>query len=126
MAEWIFSQPQDSIGMDLDASSNSDPSTSDQALPGEEEDKALQSQNDLHSEEASMGMTKGDRINNFESEVNKANAVKCFISRIKFDSSETKDNLSEVLQSLECVDKTDPPQKQEDISGKERCQWIEH
>lgn len=80
-------------------------------------DKALQSQNDLHSEEALMGTTKGDRINNFESEVNKADAVKCSISRIQFDSSETKDNLNEVLQSLECVDKTDPPQKQEDISG---------
>jgi ubiquitin carboxyl-terminal hydrolase 5/13 len=35
-AEWIFSQPQDSIGMDLDASSNSAPSTSDQALPNGE------------------------------------------------------------------------------------------
>jgi hypothetical protein len=39
------------------------------------QDNAFQSQKDLHSGEAFVGMTKGDRINNFESEVNKANAA---------------------------------------------------
>jgi len=36
VVERIFSQPQDSIGMEFGASSNRDPSTSDQALPDEE------------------------------------------------------------------------------------------
>lgn len=80
-------------------------------------DKALQSQNDLHSEETFMGTTKGDRMDNFESEVNKADAVKCPISRIQFDSSETKDNSNELLQSLECLNEAHPPGKRKDISG---------
>lgn len=80
-------------------------------------DKYLQSQNDLHSEEPLMGMTEGDSINKFESEINMADAANCSISRIQFDSSETKYNSNEVLQSLECLNKMDAPQKQEDISG---------
>ena len=81
-------------------------------------DIALQSQNYLHLEEPFMGMTKGDRINNFEFEVDMANAANCFISKIQFDSSETKDNSNEVFQSLECLNKMGAPRKQEDINKK--------
>ena len=79
-------------------------------------DIALQSQNYLHSKDPFMEMTEGDRINNFESKVDMADASNCSISRIQFDSSETKDNSNEVFQSLECLNKMDAPQKQEDIN----------
>ena len=79
-------------------------------------DIALQRQNHLHSEEPFMGMTGGDGINNFESEVDMEDAANCSISRIQFDSSETKDNSNEVFQSLECLNKMYAPQKQEDIN----------
>ena len=63
-----------------------------------------------------MGMTEGDRIKKFESEVDMEDAANCSISRIQFDSSETKDNSNEVFQSLGCLNKMDAPQKQEDIN----------
>ena len=63
-----------------------------------------------------MGMTEGERINNFKSEVEMEDAINCSISRIQFDSSETKYNSNEVFWSLECLNKMDAPQKKEDIN----------